>query len=367
MHIDFSKIIADLEGQKAFTRIVNELRPGSEYIFAGLLPEVRSPEYFVESNYMTVRSLMAGLVGTDSVYPKTGWAETQGQMFKTLKVANSVDLTEQAQRVMQTLAAQNNLNGPQEVLNFYNKVVVQPHLDTAEWLRGQALAHFVDAENGNVLDWQFNGASVKVVYNRESGWDLPQRTGTDAYDGSTTKFWDDVIAAYNKLHFSVAHVIMNAAEFAKIVNNPENHIVVDTLSGDGRSATLRKTTDDGLQYVLDGRFVVNVTIYDGAAEVYDPTTQGLKQIQFMPDDTILFVGNYVANKIYTVGQGSSDTTEGTRLGYTHIAPTVEGGGVAGRWGRVYTPEMAPWHLTAEGVSNLIPVIDEPKLLVIARG
>ena len=109
MHVDFSKIVADLASQKAFTRIINELRPSDEYIFASLLPEVRSTEYFVEANYMTVRSLMAGLVGTDSVYPKTGWAETQGQMMRTLKVANSVDLTEQAQRVLQTLAMQNNL------------------------------------------------------------------------------------------------------------------------------------------------------------------------------------------------------------------------------------------------------------------
>jgi hypothetical protein len=370
MHLDFSRIVDDLAGQKAFTRIINELRPGDEYIFAKLLPEVRSTEYFVEANYMTVRSLMAGLVGTDSVYPKTGWAETSGHVMRTLKVANSVDLTESAQRVLQQLAMQNSLNGPEEVLNFYNKVIVQPHLDTAEWLRGQALANLTVGSGGDpvtTIDWAFNRSKVNVIYKRPDNWDPPERTGDDAYDGVNSKFWDDVMYGYKKLHYSVSTVIMNAAMVDKIIANPANHIVIDSMSADGRTFTLRKTTDDGLQYVLDGRYQITITVYDGSAEVFDPTSDGLKQLQYMPDGMMLFVGNYVSNKIYTVGQGSSDIIEGTRLGYTHVAPTVEGGGVPGRWGRTFTPENAPWHLTAEGVANLIPIIEEPKLLVIARG
>lgn len=41
-----------------------------------------------------------------------------------------------------------------------------------------------------------------------------------------------------------------------------------------------------------------------------------------------------------------------------------GGGLPGRWSRLYVPQERPYTLAADGVSNFIPVIQAPKRLVI---
>jgi len=366
MHIDFTQIIAELSEKKAFTRIFNELRPGSEYIFKDMLPEQTSPEYHVSSDYMMVRSAMAGLVGTDSAYPRTGFVETGKQALSTLKIANAVDLTESAQRRLQLLAAANNLNGPAEVLNFFNKVIVQPHFDTAEWLRAQALTNFDDTAVATKIDWQFGQAKATVLYKRESGWDLPKRTGNDGYGGTTSKFWDDIIAAGDKLGYKIAKIVMNRTTFKTIVNNPVNKILVRTASDDGRTFVVARTNDAGTELVIDGRYTVSIDVYDGAGDVYDISTGTLKQIPFMPDGVVMVMGVYRKSRIYTAGEGSTRGDTATSLGYTHIAPTVEGKNVPGRWGRVFVPQNAQWRLTAEGVTNMIPVVSDPKLYVLMR-
>jgi hypothetical protein len=52
------------------------------------------------------------------------------------------------------------------------------------------------------------------------------------------------------------------------------------------------------------------------------------------------------------------------LGYTHIAPTVEGNGLPGRWADLGTPDERPWELRGRGVSNVLPVIENPDKLVV---
>ncbi len=61
--------------------------------------------------------------------------------------------------------------------NFSNALLIQPHLDVAEWLRGQALCT-------GALAWTFNGLKLEVDYGIPAGNKLTHRTANDAYSGS---------------------------------------------------------------------------------------------------------------------------------------------------------------------------------------
>ena len=91
----------------------------------------------------------------------------------------------------------------------------------------------------------------------------------------------------------------------------------------------------------------------------DPTdTSKTKRVQFAPSGKLLYVANNRRNG-YRVGEGSTpDPVRDMALGYTHIAPTVEGNGAMGRWGRLYVPETAQWSIRAEGVTNGLPVRED---------
>jgi len=43
---------------------------------------------------------------------------------------------------------------------------------------------------------------------------------------------------------------------------------------------------------------------------------------------------------------------------------VEGNGQPGRWARVYTPQDEPWQLKGQGVTNGLPVIENPEKLAV---
>jgi hypothetical protein len=53
------------------------------------------------------------------------------------------------------------------------------------------------------------------------------------------------------------------------------------------------------------------------------------------------------------------------LGYTHIGPTVEGGGQMGRWAQLFTPEQLPMQLHGRAVTNGLPVVETPEKIAIA--
>jgi hypothetical protein len=195
---------------------------------------------------------------------------------------------------------------------------------------------------------------------------LTNRTGNDRYGGSTSKFWTDVLDAQTKLRYSVRAAIISSTLMNQILNNTANSLA---LTGqNGNVFTVRKYVSINGNNVLspDPREQFQFTVYDEEAEIMDLVNEGQTvKIPFMPQTKILFVGNNNQSG-YRVGQGSTDDpTLDLALGYTHIGPTVEGGGEPGMWARLYTPEGQPWQLKGDGVENLLPVIESPKKIVVA--
>lgn len=362
MFVNFAAILATLGPDAAF-RIANAARPPAEYLFASILPERNRTGYHVESGTMTIRATMAGLVGMDSPYPPGGAVESSTFSENTAKIANEIGLTEAMLRQIQELVASLSLTGGdtnaalvETVFNFIDKVVVQPHLDTAEWLRGQALVT-------GVIDWTFNQKRLQVNYGYDTSHLLTNRTGNDAYGGSASKFWDDV-RTLRRLVKGRARIIAHPDTIDVVRDNPVNSVV--TVAENENGITLQKLVGANLAKSADVGDSVTLIPYGLEAEVLDPTdTSKTIQLPFMTLGKLLAIGTG-ARTGFRVGQGSTDDPNtDAELGFTHIAPTVEGQGRPGRWSNVFTPEHEPYTMRGRGVSNILPVIETPDRAAVA--
>lgn len=368
MFINFAAVVASL-GRGAAFRIANGARTPADYLFNSIIPERNLWTYHVESGNMTVRSTMAGLVGTDSVYPPGGMVEISTFLENTAKIATEVPLTEAALRQMQQFLQTLRINNQptdeaarDEVLNFLDKVIIQPMMDTAEWLRGQALTF-------GAINWTFNGKSLVVDYGVPVGNFLPLRTiaSNNAYSGTASKFWTDVqlvrraLRTYGGTRVILAH--SDTVDEARY--NPVNNMVVTAEAGG--QVTFRKLLPDQSAFTQDASDVVTIVTYDLEAEVLNPAdTATTLRVPFMTRGKLVGIGNN-RNTGYRVGQGtaSEDPNANNDIGYTHVGPTIEGGGVPGRWAQLYTPEAAPYELRGRSAMNLLPVIESPNRIVVA--
>lgn len=364
MNLNFAAVLQAL-GADAVFRIANEVRPMAEYLFATLLPERNMPTYDAKSGSMTVRATMAGLVGMDSPYPPTGITQASTFAEQTAKVANQPYLPEQALRTLQQLLQAGNGRGvvtidqTQEALNFLDKVVIQPHLDTAEYLRSEALVF-------GAIDWTFNAKRLQVNYGVPAGNFLPNRTLQNSYGGTTSQFWADIAQLQSILRYNVRAYIASTATINLILRNTANSLAL--VAQNGAQFTVRRyVVVNGLNVPSsDARDQLTLIAYDKEGEILnvaDPSTT--IRVPMMPDGKILAVGNNDAGG-YRVGLGSTDDPAlDNALGYTHIAPTVEAGGVPGRWAELFVPPNMPMQLHGRGVSNLLPVIEAPEKIAVA--
>jgi hypothetical protein len=359
MDFSFGEALEGL-GPNAGFRIINTARPSTDYLLETLLPEMPKPDYYVESAYMLIRATMAGLVGMSSPYPPGGVIEASKFLEKSAKIANIVTLEEEPLREIQQLLRNQGLNGAgrkqflmNEALNFMDKVIVQGHMDTFEWLRSQCLF------TGEIA-WTFNEKELAIDYGVPAGHFGTNRTGNNRYNAehADNKFWIDHYAALKALRYNVRAIIAHTDTVLAIINTDQLKIDV---SQNGNVFTLRRYRTRGNGEILsnDSRDALQIIAYDLEGEVLDPANTALtKRIQFAPTGKILYVANNRRSG-YRVGEGSTpDPIRDQALGYTHIAPTVEGNGAMGRWGRMYVPDDAQWSIRAEGVTNGLPVRED---------
>lgn len=363
MDFNFSEAITALGANAAF-RVANVARPATDYLFNTLLPERNEPGYTAKSGNMTIRATMAGLTGKDSPYPPSGIVEMSTFMQEVAKIANQAIITEEALRRIQDLLMQMTVNSQptneflqNEVLNFLNKVVLQAHLDRMEWLRGQALVT-------GAINWTFNQLILSVSYGVPAANLLTNRTGTDAWDSTASKFWADVRLLTSALRYNVRAFIIHPDTLYAVLNNDANK--AEILRQDATGITLRRLIGDNERPSQDARDSVTLIPYGLEGEIPDLVTPGQTvNVPFMPTKKLLAVANN--NRAgYRVGEGSTDDpVADLALGYTHLAPTTEGGGKPGRWAQVYTPENLPMQLHGRGVTNGLPVIEAPTKIAVA--
>lgn len=364
MLITFAEALRNLD-PNAVVRATADARPGPSYIFSQFLPEIEKPDYTAAAGSMTIRSIMAGLVGMDSAYPPGGAVDTAEFSEKIAKVAIQVELKEGPLREIQSMMRNAIIEGRTDseithdlilqFLNFQEKLLTEPHLATAEWMRGQALAL-------GRLVWAFNGKAIDVDYGIPTENIRAQNTGTNAYGGSTSKFWDDV-EWHRSTHKTDIRAFVAHPEVIKAIRlNPNNHIAV-TGNINNTVYTFRRKNDLG-NFTADVGDEVVMISYRDEGEVYDLNNPGKTvKVPFMPKGPLIALGNNSAPGF--VAGGGSTPLPANRLGYTHLGPTTENGGLMGRWARIYTPQDKPYQLTGEAVANLLPVVEGPELITIS--
>lgn len=359
---NFNEVIADLGDFTAF-EIANEARPPARYLFSTLLPETNVADYNVETGSMQITPTMAGLAAESSPYPKGGHISVSKFLEKTAKIANEVSLGEgqlrKLQGFIQRIRSQGNPTNDflvNEVLNFLNKVIIQGHLDVMEYLRGKALV------NG-AIDWTFGNQNLTVDYGIPAGNFLPQATGAEAYDKASSTLWDDIRKVREVLNYNVRAMIAHPTTLFAIIGNDANNLEV--LSDENGIFRFRRLIGNNERPSQDSRDMVEIISYGEQGEIIDPANPDQTiQIDYMPVGKILCVANNTRSN-YRVGEGATDDPELDRaLGYTHIAPTVEGGGTPGRWARLFTPQTRPWQLVGQGVTNGLPVIEAEKKIAV---
>lgn len=356
MQFDLSSAIAAIDRNQIF-QIGNGARPAANYVFNAILPEENRNSYEAKSGSMTIRATMAGLVGMDSNFPETGFAESEEFAKKVAKIANRSRLPEKFLRELQELLLRLNGNGTtisiqRTALNFLDKIIVQAHLDTMEWLRGLALFT-------GKIDWTFGKIRLLVDYGIPSANMLPARTGAQGYGGADSMFWADMRETNRQQKGSVRLRLMHPDTKEMIIGNEANRVELVSEDTNTGAFTIKKYRMIGGIPVLstDPRDQANFITYAEEGEVYDQNDPNkTKLVPFCPRGAILTVGAYNAKR-FTVGAGSTPPPTPVQLGVTHIAPTVEGGGVAGRWTNVYTPENEPYAIEARGVTNGLPLIE----------
>lgn len=349
-------------------KIAREARPPSDYFFAKILPERTLNAREVSSSTFILRSVMAGLVPMDGNYPE-GLA-IQGKDFKErlAKIAIQQSFNEGDMVVMQEMLKNLLLTKGagagvkmliQNFLNFADKLLVQPHLDTTEWLRAQAL-------RTGAIDWKYGTQRLQVNYGIPAAALATNRTSTDGYGGSASKFWTDILAAKTYLKNRVQVFVAHADTINMIISNSANSLRVIGEFEDGFDVVKYVGTNETNS--TETRFRCRLVSYNVEAEVLDtsdPKVAKTKIVQFLPAGEILAIGRPdVKQGFYltdNVDQGSTqDPSEFDPLGFTAIGPVTENDGQPGRWARIYTPENKPASLIGQAVSNVLPVIENEK-------
>lgn len=372
MDFDLRQAIENLE-QSTIFELANQARPPADYLFNAVLPSINMDTYDVANSTMTIRTTMAGLSGMDSKYAPGGASEVSEMAGKTGKITVTSDLPEQFLRQLQNLLlrltaqAQSTDQAIQQTgINFVNKVIVQSILDREEWLKGQAL--FTGA-----LDWAFNGKTLAANYGIPAANFLPSRSAANAYGGATSKWWTDYYSAQEILGWKMTACIMHPTTLKSIMANAEVNQLqfVSADPATNQFQFIRQVARGGNTVLsADPRDLVTIIAYNKEGEIWDLANPGSTiKVPFAPVGGVLWLGEKIdsSSNVFVVGDGSTPAPEiesPVLLGYGHVAPTTEGGGLPGRWSRLFVPQDKPWSLSADGVSNFIPVIQAPDRIVI---
>lgn len=367
--LTFASALREL-GQEEFTRIAREVRPPANYLWATLLPERSRATYTVDSSSMRIKTTMAGAVGMDSAYPPGGAIEVARFLENTAKFALNVPLPERTLREIQQWAlmfrgreSEGNRQLVETALNFYDAVIMQGLLDRDEWIRGQVITT-------GKFAWTYNGIEFDIDYGLPAGNMLTDRTigNGDAYHLPGSKFWDDVWEMRRLLRGSARIVgVLHSKTLEQIMANDSHNLLVAGENGATFTLQRYKNLAGNTVNSPDARDRITLTTYDEGGEILDISsgnTGVTKEYPFCAPGKLVFVGSGV-NRGFTFSPGSRpDPNNDLEFGYHHLAPTVEGDGQPGRWGRVFTPEERPYALHGEAVENSLPVIENAKRLVV---
>lgn len=364
MNTNFSPIIAGL-GAHAAVRIIRETRVSADYRLMKYLPEINKTSFTVNQRTMQIVPTMAMPTRRSRPFAKGGTMRGNALKEDVIKLTNSIPMDEETRIELWEMMLRMEMSNDQmgmEAMQFLRDTAVQAQWDTAEYMRGMALS------NGT-LAWEFNGIVINVDYGVPADHKLATRTvaSNTNYAGSQSSFWADMHSLQRVLDYRVRSFVTHPETYDDIVNNPAN--AVEVIDGDYEMGwfDLVKTKGDIDRQSGDKRDRVRLNIYGNEGKVIDPDNpDSTIKVPFITPGKVTAIAE-AGKSGYRVGKGSApvDLNEDEAVGYTHIAPTVEGDMKPGRWARLRVPDDEPYNLYAESVANIIPVLTAPDKIAIA--
>lgn len=377
MQFNFAEIIAEQNANLpamdnfAFAMARTTVVP-SEYLWNTVLPATPKPTYYVKGGSMRIYPTMLGLVPMDTPYPPMG-AITSAQFFEnTTKVGGVMNFPEatlremrewansEFSRISDSMGLDAARTARKELL--VNAVIgmstmmLKAQWDTMEWCRSRAMTK-------GTLTWTYGKIALNIDYDIPTA-NIKSYTSTDSFYNTASKFWTAIKYVYTRLSAGFT-VVMNYQTYLSIINNPVNNIVVtgDVSLGNGLSRKTVQFFDRSLTNyrAVDTRETLTIICYDKSGTVIDKDGN-LAAKPFIDDGDIVAIGAEKPEGFEITLGSTADPTKEYELGYTHIAPTEEGGQSA-IWQRVFTPEDKPYQLQGETASNFLPVIINPNRVV----
>jgi hypothetical protein len=389
VNLNFAAAIAYLQntsGRDFASTIANGVRPDPAYVFTNtVLPTVEDPSYFVQAAGMLIRSTMAGLVGMDSIPGPVGAVEMNTFLANTAKFGGLATYNEATIRKLQSMA-QNVFNRGGNVqsevtvnaiFNFVDKFLRQPIRDTWEYLAVRACM-------SGAINWTFEQKTLAVNYGVPAGNLFAQRTLTQSYvagavnNGTASVFWADWRAARKLLGGAPLYAFATRDTIEGIADNPANNFFLTNEDEFGSIAFDRivNTTIDRRSEDVRNRGAL--TAYDQSGNIFDLVNRGKTiEVPFLSDGYIILIGRPRRNENGLISNrgdqegptGLEAATPGTgapSIGYTHVGPTVEGGGQTGIYANVWVPTEMPMQLHGHAFANGLPFILQPDRLVVLR-
>lgn len=373
MQFDFQTAINDLNAQMpvsdnfSFKISRSAVVPG-DYLFNTILPQQDHPSYHVNGGSMRIYPTMATGMPMDTPPKPIGAVESSFFNENTSKFGGMMHFPEERLRSLQEFANYARSQGLQDGLSIgaiqaaegkqvvdtlfgFSEILLKSQWDNLEYLRGQALY------NG-AINVTMSETSLVVDYDIPAANKITRTGAGDSYYGTTSKWWPDMRTIFTKL--SNFQIIMNHNTYYSIIDNPANNIRV--VNSVGMTRDIYKFVGNVEIPSPDARDRAQIILYNKSGSGLTPKGV-VKALPFLPDGKIVVVGELEPDGFELIQGSTPDPTNYYALGYTHIAPTVEGGRT-GIWSRIYTPQGKPFQLLGETVVNALPVITNPKKVMI---
>lgn len=391
MEYDFQSIIGMLNanipsGDNFAFRLARNANAPGDLLFNKMLPRENRASWHTSGGTMTITPTILNDVAMDSDPAPMGNLESSlfsekiskfgGQMFfneaqqrEWIEMENDIrlsasreglnvagDMEGQLRMFGETgMADSNTINGRR--LNIIANVIRSmqlSHFNTSEWLGGEALTE-------GKIEYNFSGLEMKIDYKIPST-QIKDYSGNDRFDQSASKWWTFVRYCYKTFRNPMFY--MNSNSYYDIVENDVNKIQEQFITGDVRP--MSKYRDDAVTQKQDANERVNVNIYDKAGAIMDVSTKSLTTKPFLKNKRVVVIGELNTSQIELTLGGVTDPDNNLRIGYTHVGPTVEGGGRSGIYANIYTLPHKPQQIFTDTYVNMLPVILNPKKIIIAK-
>ncbi len=373
----FATISAALR-QGRLIELANQPVDPGEALLVNFLPEERIADFTARSGAFKVIPVMAGLTGMDSPYTPGGTFEGTSFVEGTIKATIRTEMPEAFIREVMQMAREIQLGTVEgttrdylafQFLNWLEAVGDQGLADRREYTRGLAIS------TGAMITAEGTGQNRKTI---SIDFGVPAEnkpakfTAANGFAGTTSQFLAVARQARRRLKGGLRAIIMSDDTLQMILDNPAHGFVVtaERLSPQGniRTVQVQRAVFQGGQTItpaIDRDVNATLTLIGYSRTVNLRTDSGtLVETQAFPDGVVSFVGNNT-RVARTTSQGGV-VQRVNALGYTHIAPTVEGGLAPGIFLDAFVDPKEPWQVRAHGAENFLPVLEAPSQLFIAQ-